>query len=677
MKKMLSLILIPVLLFMTATPAMGATTDSKELESAILAVKNVITVDEKFTEFQYTSWSEESGNLDAGMKIWSLNWQTADGKEGISASVDNNGVLRNYSTYTETIGTGGLGTLSKSQGAAIAKEFLAKAMPVGFKDVRLTDYSSYEATKYYNFALYVNGIKVNFVNMNVSVDAKTGKVVDYYANNIGYLAKVTFPSLTGVINKDAAAAAFKSNIGVDLSYMIYSNYDKKEIKSFLAYRLASTVYAIDALTGKPVESYSYYGWPMGDGGAGGEARDQSTSDGLTPEEQQEVENIYGLLTQSEAIDTLNNKVPAMANVGKLTYSSFSKDPFEERYTWNLSFEKGYGTVDAATGEIISFNLYTETESSTTGIALEKAKASAEALIKSLAPDKAGQVNFDLYQSNISVNSDVYYLNYTRQENGIPVSYNGISVTVEKKDGKIIGYYSNWNNKVTFSAIGKTISEDEAFAIYDSKSDYNLTYILNSNKEVVPAYMFMKDAGFNLDPTTGALIDYEGKPYSAPISDTGYTDIQGKWYEKTVVALYENGYYIAGDKFNGNSQITQEGFLRYIYSNYYGNASTDELYDMLIMNGIVKKEEKAPAALLTRQEAAKFAIRYLGLGKAGEQYQIYLKVFPDKTAMEYRGYTALVKSLGIMTGDQYGRFNGTRILTNAEAATVIYKTLNAK
>jgi len=677
MKKILSFVLITLLLLLSATPAVGATTDSQELESAILAVKKIIEVDERLTEFQYSSWTEESESLDAGMKIWSLSWQTADGKEGIYASVDNNGVLRNYSTYSEARPAGGFGALSKSQGEAIAKEFLAKALPEGFKDARLLDYSSYESTKYYNFALYVNGIKANFVNVNVSVDATTGKVIDYYANNVGALSRLDFPALTGVISKEAAAAAFKSDIGVDLSYIIFSNYETKETKAFLAYKLASTNYAIDAMTGKPVESYSFYGWPMGNGDGGAEARDQSSQEGLTPEEQSEVDKIDGLLTQSGAIDALQSKVPALANAGKLNYSSFSKDYFEERYIWNLSFEKGSGTVDASTGEIIGFNIYSLYETSTDGITLEKAKATAEMLIKSLAPDKAAQVVFDLYQSNVAANSEVYYLTYARQEKGIPVAYNGLSVTVNKKDGKITGYYSNWNARVEFPAIGEVISEDAAFTIYDGKSDFDLAYILDPNKKVVPAYLFMKDASFNVDPVTGALIDYQGKPYTSPKSEEGYTDISGKWYEKTVVALYENGYYLPGDKFNGNSQITQEGFLRYLYSNYYGNADTEDLYDMLIMNGIVKEEEIAPENLLARQDAAKFAVRYLGLGLAGEQSGIYLKVFPDSTAAEYRGYAALVKSIGIMTGDKYGRFNGAKILTNAEAATVIYKTLNAK
>ncbi len=676
MKKILSFVLITLLLLLSATPSMGATTDSQELEKAILAVKKIIEVDERFTEFQYSSWTEESDSLDSGMKIWSLNWQTADGKEGIYASVDNNGVLRNYSTYSESMSGGGFGTLTKSQGEAIAKEFLAKALPEGFKDARLMDYSSYESTKYYNFALYVNGVKANFVNVNLSVDANTGKVIDYYANNVGILSRLEFPALTGIISKEAAVAAFKSDIGVDLSYIIFSNYETKETKSFIAYKLASTNYAIDAMTGKPVESYSYFGWPLGNGG-GAESKDQGSADGLTPEEQSEVDKIEGLLTQSGAIDALKNKVPAFANAGKLNYSSFSKDYFEERYIWNLSFEKGSGTVDAATGEIIGFNIYSMYETSTDGITLDKAKATAETLIKTLAPDKAAQVVFDLYQSNVAANSEVYYLTYARQENGIPVAYNGLSVTVNKKDGKITGYFSNWNARVEFPPIGEIITEDAAFAIYDGKSDFNLAYILDSNKKAVPAYMFMKDASFNVDPITGALIDYQGKPYTSPKSEEGYTDISGKWYEKTVVALYENGYYLPGDKFNGNSQITQEGFLRYLYSNYYGNADTEDLYDMLIMNGIVKEEEKAPDNLLARQDAAKFAVRYLGLGLAGEQSGIYLKVFPDSTAAEYRGYAALVKSIGIMTGDKYGRFNGAKTMTNAEAATVIYKTLNAK
>jgi len=105
--------------------------------------------------------------------------------------------------------------------------------------------------------------------------------------------------------------------------------------------------------------------------------------------------------------------------------------------------------------------------------------------------------------------------------------------------------------------------------------------------------------------------------------------------------------------------------------YYGQ---DEFYSMLINGKIITKEEKSPESAVTRQDAAKFAIRFLGLDKAAKDGDIFKNVFNDQITGGYLGYAAIAKSLGIMRGDPKGNFNGTRDLTRAEAAAIIFNLL---
>jgi hypothetical protein len=142
-------------------------------------------------------------------------------------------------------------------------------------------------------------------------------------------------------------------------------------------------------------------------------------------------------------------------------------------------------------------------------------------------------------------------------------------------------------------------------------------------------------------------------------------------------LVQNGYYLAGDQFHPDQKITQLSFFRYLYSNQYNGVSDDDFYNALESMDILKKTEAAPASILTRQDAAKFMVRYLGLEKAAEHPAIFKSVFKDNIAASYQGYAALVNGLNIMKGDLNGRFNGTQQMTNGQAAVAIYQLLQVK
>ena len=182
-----------------------------------------------------------------------------------------------------------------------------------------------------------------------------------------------------------------------------------------------------------------------------------------------------------------------------------------------------------------------------------------------------------------------------------------------------------------------------------------------------------EENYIIDPVDGKRLDYNGQAYKEN-KIPEYTDISGQWCEKMVKELLENGYYIEGDKFNPNTNITQINFLKYLYSPMQNSYNDDEFYDMLIQNGVIKKEEKSPKSLVSNQEAAKYVIRYLGHEQVAIHPEIFINPFKDNVDEKYKGYAAMSYALNIIKGDKNGNFNGSRSISNGEAALIIYNLI---
>lgn len=673
MKKILSWIIVPALIFVSIVPSYGAQSDSKDLESAILVVKNLVTIEESFSNFTYSTWEGDMGSGDKGNKMWSLNWSQPKFTKSIYAVVDSNGLLRNYSRYEDGNYSQSFGSLSKKEGEAIALSFLNKVLPKKFADIRFSEYYGYGNVKSYTFDLYINDVRIDFIHMTVGINSETHQIMDYSSENLGYISKVNFSSPGKTISLDEGKAAYLDKIGIELAYRIYNDYEKQQARSFLSYSLPSQNWGIDAITGKPVE-YNYYSLFEGGEGGMGDLGGIADSDSLSPIEEKAVSAVEGLLSQEAASDLLKKSVTALFDGGKLEYVSLSKDIFSDQYVWYFSYEKAGGSIDAMTGEVISFSLYRDYSSKTKVVSIEAAKAAAEKMIATLSPEKSKDVKYNDFVSSHGDNFDAYYLTFTRQEGDLPVIDNNITLTITKDDGKVVSYYTNWNKEVTFPKVGDVISEKKAFDVFVKNSGFDLSYILVDEKPLL-AYTFTDIISYQINPTNGELIDYAGKAYRDNKFD-GYSDIKGKWYEGVVTTLLENGYYLEGDIFGGNKAISQKEFFRYLYSKDYNYMDDEAFYWMLEQNGILESDEINPEGLLLRQDAAKFAVRYLGLEKAGQHYKIYRNVFRDYIKPEYRGYTALAQALGIIEGNSSNRFLPTKSSTRAEAAVMIFRIINA-
>jgi len=92
-------------------------------------------------------------------------------------------------------------------------------------------------------------------------------------------------------------------------------------------------------------------------------------------------------------------------------------------------------------------------------------------------------------------------------------------------------------------------------------------------------------------------------------------------------------------------------------------------------GIVKAGEKSPEVPITREEAAKFAVRMIGLERAAEIKGIYKLNFKDadKISPELEGYVAIANGVGLLK--DYGEIIDPKgFLNRLEAVITIYDYL---
>jgi len=682
-KKIVSILLAISLILTSAIPAFAEETDSKGLEQAITLVKNIAPIPSDYKDFQYSSSQyEENGK---NKSVWYLNWNKEDYSAGISATVENGGYLLNYNRFTNKQSEG-LGSVTREAGQKKADAFLAKVRPDIAADLRLMENTDFSNTDrhYYRYKLYKNDAMVSFVEVAVEIDKHTGEVMGFNAQGTGDdFSKL--PDTKDVIGLDAAKKAYLEKINVSLSYYSNFDYNKKILTIFPAYSGTGTEgKAIDAKTGEALPLYNDFIYYGDQGGAGAMAKSESVADNaLTKEELDAVENISNLISKANAESVIRNLASGITSDMKVLSASLSKNYIEkDKYQWEIGFDGAYGVVNAKTGELISYYMYTENSSKgNAGLSEAKAKEKAESFMKKVASEKFSQSKF--YESpaytvyKMDQNVTDYSFNYYRQENGVDFVGNGFTVIVNKASGMITHYDCNWYDGVTFPSIDKVITEEAAFDAVNNTGKMSLVYKKVNEGETALVYDFTYSVGgFLIDPVNGAKLGWDGKPYKET-SMPEYTDIKGHWAESTINKLLENGYYLDGEKFNPGQKITQISYLRYLYSPIQAYYDDEEFYKMLVNDKIIKENEKAPTLALTRQDAAKFVVRFLGQGKSAEHPEIFINPYKDKITDSYKGYAAICYGMKVMQGDKKGRFNGTSQVTNAEAATIIYNALQVK
>lgn len=669
MKKIMMYLMALCLIGTSCIPSFAAAEPSAELESLIVEAKRLLQITNDYQEFEYVL----EGNAEDGRTFWRLYWYDEDNSAYIFTIMDSEKTLWDYYYYDLSWSQPGLEVFNKTKSEEIARDFLKNILPDEYDKMQQVNDQIYStgSTHFFQFEIYEKEVPVSFQYVDIHIDRYTGRVTSYSRNG-GWSDVISFPAPEDSISLEEAKKLYLETLGIDMVYQSYYDWQKKELKVYSAYTLSPAGRAIDALTGEVVKIYEdAYDYYYADGET---ANYESGYDGgyFSDVERSEIEKMKNLISQEQAEQKVRKLVPGVSREAAFEFAWLSRNQIDkDQYVWELSWDGGHASVSANTGELISFSSYSEEEGKQNA-SYDTAKKEVESFIKGIAPDAFQLCKLD-ENSEQKEESSYYYFNYIRQVNGIDFLSNGIRVAYDKKNGKITSYNKTWYQNVDFPSIDNVLSKEVIMEEAMLNSEYGLTYVKDEDENCVLVYDFIKNRSYYYDPLTGKRIYSDGSDYLAPV--TSYQDIEGKWYETIVSELLANGYFMEGDQFLGNSNITQEEFLRYLYAPVQRRyLDTEEFYDYLYYDDIIEKEEINPNSTITRQDAAKFVVRKLDLDKAANISGIYLNPFSEEISSAYQGYVSICYGLGIMKGDTKGYFNPTNNMTRAEAAACIYQTI---
>lgn len=717
LKRKISVVLSVIMIIACIIPSFSFAADDKGFSDAVKAIKQKIDIPDDYKEIDSYKVTYD------GIDKWMISWnKDKTYTEGISVCIDSTGRILSYSKYNYNKDYSiGIPNISKQEAKKAAEEFINKMDPDYMSNIRAYENINYYGSMEYTISYYrvVNGLPFYNDGITVDVDYSTGEVTGF---NCTWTTDLEFPSKDDIITQEEAQENFEEKLGMRLVYKSYVDYlsrNDRQIKVFLAYEpVYGSYYCIDAKTGEVIND-TYYGIYsrdelMLDKTAVGFTAEQGNGIVLTPEELAESDKYKNLLSKEEA----EKKARDIAVLGidsgyELVYSNLTELWYQEgQYQWYMEFGKNdkenktYSSVtvqmDAVTGELESF--YSFSSDSVNADAEPKydkdaAKAEAEKFFKQIVPEKFSQTVYDNAAerySNSDENAKNYSFYYLRKANDILFPNNYLNVSFDAVTGKITSFTSNWY-KMEISAPDKEVIELEKvyeklyndvglqlqykvfYKPQEATSDLIYPSDNNKNKEVKIVYAFDASKSMLVDAYTGDLIDYDGSLYveDEPIT---YDDIAGCEGEKEILALADIDIGFTGGKFKPHENIIQKDFMYLIaaakgYNLSLTNDDIDNIYEYLKSLGIIKEDEIDQDALITREEAAKFIIRALGLEKAAQIKGIYNVNFADADSIneDLIGYVVLAEGLQFISRTD-GKILPKNNITREEAALIIYNYL---
>jgi hypothetical protein len=717
MKNKIALFSALIMVLTVIVPFSAFSASDPGLENAIKVSKQMFDIPDDLSNFTYSVRSE------GDMKFWMLNWSSKDNNgRNIEVSIDDTGDVQSYYNYKyihhENIKK--LPSISRSEAQKKAEEIIKKLNPDIFDNIKILErnqnVSITDNVYSFNYIRTHNGIVFPKNGIAVSINKQTGELEAYNKN---WSKDLVFPSSEKALSLKEAEEAYIKNLGLGLTYKLAT--EDKDVKIYGAYSpLYNSNYYIDAFTGKKInlgriyynELYNIAMKESVTFGRGVQAADIA----LSPEEIAAVEEIPKLLSQEDA-----EKIARDFNILELD-TSFTLNSASlykgwlgtKGYEWNLYFMKSDDKlnsrvrvrIDAATGEITSFSTSSsKPEDSPAKYDKDAAKKGVEDFLNQIQPDKFKETKYleieDEPIENIEIEAPKYFsFQYTRLVNDVPFEDNFITVQFDAVTGKITSYNLEWFD-IEFPSLENAVSLDKIYEIFFKEIGLVLQYTTalsdiiyekesavnsDSSKEAILVYAVNSDKPATLDAFTGDLLDYNGKPYKEEKA-LEYSDISGHYAQDEIEVLAQAGIGLEGPELKPDEQIKQKDFLLLIsqvISNgypFYGKLTlanqteTEDLYKLLIQEGIVKESEKNPEGLLTREDSVKFVIRALKYEKIASLSDIFNCTFKDKDEInpDLIGHVVLAKGLNIVNGHG-DYFRPKAELKKADALIIIFNYL---
>lgn len=714
MKRLLSLLCCLSILLSSFAFANVDEPLTADLEKVILVAKSKIDIPEEYSEFEYDFSSEAAYNN----AYWRLVWTKPEKYNSITILIDNDGHIINYNSREERI-TNARPVYLKEELKSTADNFLNQIAPEVSNKLDYTGASFngiYASTYTYSYTRIENGILMPDNTATVSINYETGKVV---SANINWLYDVEIPDATINVTMHEAAEKIGQKLEMNLSYR--NKIEDDITKAYLVYSPDKSYIAVDAKTGEVylerdewIEKGQYgsaeymYDTMLN-------SKESAIADGLTEQEIEKIEELSGLISKQEAIDVIKNEKDLLLDENLTSISAnlskvHAEKEEETNYIWSIYLKdnrktdyktgdtyRAYAnaTVDAKTGNIISFNASVKRNSNLTieeknSIQVKYSEKEGqkifEKFVKNQIPEKFEKTRLsDKYNDYVLkyINNDIpvyggYKYSYTRVNEGVDYTYNTIRGSVDGVTGKIYKFNYTWDDDVVFESSKNVIDKEEAYDAYINKDGFNLVYEIN-NKHLYDSESKYKYEDYELEkevrlvyrpditpslisPFTKEQLDYNGEVYKKE-QEYVYKDIAGHYAEKFIKLAADIEIVPKDEYFKPDEYITFEEFNKILESvSYYSeiNSNKESIY-------------------LTRAEAIKRIVTIAGYQKIAELKDIYKLDFSDSSEIkdEDFGYMALAKGLEIIKADTQNYLRPNKNLTRAEAICLIMNYLVIK
>lgn len=714
-KKTLSLILCLTLLMSLSITASGAPSPGEgaldgRLKAITLSVKETLGIGNAFTSF--------NGSLNeyGPVSLWELNW-TGD-NEQLYVTANENGRIVRYQEYAPDTSRTPYSNIprypkiSVDEAKSAAAAFLDRVLDRSLESVELQGNSTLDYSGNAVFSLRgplkLNGIE-SPISISVSVNSVSKKVTSFYRSDSGLsYGGVTKPSAT--TDKAAAAEALKSTLNMKLIYALPGDGTHTARLQYVPNPDGS--YVVDAATGRLLD-LSKLDWS--DGRPDLNSRDMAASPsaapagaGLTEVEQAAVEQLQGVLSQSELEGMLRSYAELgltsnfiLRYINYYTYED-AKEQTRVTATMELTYvpkddaaQYRYITMDARTGRLLSLSsnrLFVENnpdEIPSYKYSPQQAEATARSFAGKILPEELKQTA--LSPESTSPRDGTYQFLFNRTHDSISFPENYISVGIDADTGYVTSFYSNWYEyDVAFVSAAGAIAKETAAEKYSAGAGTALRYVsvpqATHASGLLLAYTAEDTAVWGVNAISGELLK------ASKNTDGGmqYNDIEGNPYAAVVLQLASYGIGFEGGSFKPASQLTQEDALVLILSatgrNYMplpvsadSAESSEEIYDAAYSLGILTREEKNPTKPVTRAEYVKYLVNALGYREVAVLPGIFRAGFKDDKTIPAGlvGYVAIARGIGIIRGDQNGRFKPNDISTRVMAAIMLHNCLSRK
>ncbi len=680
MKKIVSLV---VLLSMVISTLPVYAEQSKEMENVLLSVKERIMNTDDFEDFNASVMDNE------GIKKYSFDWMTQkeDEYRNLSVTSTESGIILNYRYNDYEMNsyrlTPSLNKISSDEAMKKAKELADKLNPQIMGEIRVIkteeNESLFDNTYSFNLQRYIDDVPVYNDSGFITLNQEADKIIRYSLN---YSEGLEFDNKENIISVSDAWKCFYNNSGVELEYRTEYDNGEKKVKLYYIPQMKYDQY-IDAKTGELMniwqENELYFSEDM----AMKEAAGTISNSRLSEAEIQKLKEVEGVLSVEDAKKSiLNSEILDISLDLEFTSVNLYKEYNGDRYFYDLSFEKNddgeylyaSATLDAKTLELIRWRArtkdYTNYKNSGQNVdeelIVEKAKEALNILANKYFQNGNGQ-----YKINGDINENIQYLRYV---NDIKYSDDYINIEINPLNGKVSSYSINYSD-IDFPSPEGIISAEEAVEKLSKKIDNSLYYFKHKNDARLG--YFLKDiSSCEIDAFSGEL-----KNYSIKEENSEYIDIEGHYAKKEIETLKRFGIGFEGEEFKPNEVITQNEYVTLLISTFSNfspimlrkeNEITAQ-FKQARQNGIIKDNDGEPGDALTREKAAIYMIRVLGIEEYAKISSIYRPVFSDVT--QNIGYISILAGLGVFNGDEQGLFNPQNKLIRADAAIIIYNYLN--